>query len=333
MIKVISVCLAALLFGGSLQAMEGVDCQNQLGEELIKAADVGALEKVHQLLKDGVPVDYESQNCWTALHSAAQSGHLDVCKLLIQNAANVNNMKCEFTSFFLAASNGYLDVCKLFIAHGANINHKIQRNTVLEHAAQSGHSEIVKLLIETGEDKNPEDALGQITGAWDAGNIHLDVCKLLIDKGAAINHHAGELRNTALMKAAYNNHYELCKWLLENGAQPYLFNKFGLTALAQASYKKPHFLEVCKLLIDAMLMPKMQKDVVITLLGIKKYRKPEQLRCLQYDVVKLIGQDMCTAIRRQKAQKALVVDEINKIYKVEMNGCKQELLKYVNGRG
>lgn len=52
------------------------------------AAQYGELEKVGKLLHRGV--DVRDRSGYTALHYAARNGHVEVCKLLLRNGADVN---------------------------------------------------------------------------------------------------------------------------------------------------------------------------------------------------------------------------------------------------
>ena len=42
------------------------------------------------LIQNGADVNAVDKDKWTALHYAAQNGHVDVVKVLLQNGANVN---------------------------------------------------------------------------------------------------------------------------------------------------------------------------------------------------------------------------------------------------
>lgn len=54
------------------------------------AAQTGDLERVQKLLSDGRCVNAADQAGYTALHYAARNGHLNVCKLLLQQNADIN---------------------------------------------------------------------------------------------------------------------------------------------------------------------------------------------------------------------------------------------------
>lgn len=53
-------------------------------------ASLGQVEKVRQALERGHDINAQSENGYTALHAAAENGHLDVLRLLLQCGANTN---------------------------------------------------------------------------------------------------------------------------------------------------------------------------------------------------------------------------------------------------
>ena len=59
-------------------------------EFLVWSAKNGELDGVVQALADGVPVDAMNKNGWNALHVAAQNGHTQVVRALIEAGADVN---------------------------------------------------------------------------------------------------------------------------------------------------------------------------------------------------------------------------------------------------
>ena len=62
------------------------------------------------------------------MHFAAQYGHVDVAKVLIQNGADVNSvMRDDWTALHLAAWSGYADIAKVLLQNGADVN-AVQKN-------------------------------------------------------------------------------------------------------------------------------------------------------------------------------------------------------------
>ena len=79
---------------------------------------------------------------------------------------------------------------------------------------------------------------------------HLEIVKLLIQKGADINVKDKHDNNSSLAVAASKAHLEVVKLLLENGADINSKNKHGQCPLLFALYKGKGELEVVKLLIE-----------------------------------------------------------------------------------
>ena len=69
------------------------------------------------------------------------------------------------TALYLAANSGDLEVCKLLVDAGAELNHQNHGgDTALHIAASMGHLEIVRLLVNAGADITIKNIWG--TTAW-----------------------------------------------------------------------------------------------------------------------------------------------------------------------
>ncbi|MCL1474215.1 ankyrin repeat domain-containing protein [Argonema antarcticum] len=78
------------------------------------------------------------------------SDYIEVIKLLIKAGANVNAKTDEvWTALMAAANSGSVEAVKLLLEAGANINHRdCNKDTALSRAKEAGHLNIVKLLRE-----------------------------------------------------------------------------------------------------------------------------------------------------------------------------------------
>lgn len=74
------------------------------------AAQYGDLDRVKKLVLQHTPVDITDKSGYTALHYAARNGHLDVCKFLLSNGANINAVtkSGQATALHRAVSAGTL---------------------------------------------------------------------------------------------------------------------------------------------------------------------------------------------------------------------------------
>ena len=145
-------------------------------EMLLHAAEAGDIATVQRLLAGGLGADAtleEGENfAPTALIAAAENGHLDIAKLLLEKGANANAIDAEgWTPLMFAAQNGHSEMAQLLLARGAEINERDDDGwNALMLAAHRGHTQTVRLLIEhkanvnaalpEGEENHTENAAG-----------------------------------------------------------------------------------------------------------------------------------------------------------------------------
>ncbi len=236
------------------------------------AASAGDLAKINALLAaNPALVNAKSENSATPLMYAVHFGKTEAAKLLLQKGAdvNVNNSDGE-TALFEAAAYGQVDVVKLLLDKGAKVNFVVQDSaprgepfcTPLLLAAENGHLEVVKLLLDKGADVNAKASYnsihetatpligatevasdferlggGPLTGSRSATTKkhgYLEVVKLLLDKGAAIDA-KNNFGNSALLIASGNGQAEVVKLLLDKGAAVNLGNNQNVTPLLMAA--------------------------------------------------------------------------------------------------
>lgn len=206
----------------------------------------GNLEKVKELLANGVDPLCKNEDGWNGLTYASFNGHIDIFKTVEIAAAEkersyqrqrdvframeyaiknghsnivdyvLEQSKTKSTEQFLfddvlhqAARYGKLDMAKQFIARGADIHD--QAELALRVAAENGHTETVKHFIELGSDVNACDSTALIQSAR---NGHTETVDLLLKHGAKV--HAEN--DDALVYSAINGHADIVRILLENGA-------------------------------------------------------------------------------------------------------------------
>jgi len=89
--------------------------------------------------------------------------------------------------FFAAARKGDAAAVKAFLDKGVDANAKTRYGaTALSYACDKGHVEVVKLLIERGADLNVRDTFyGEVPLGWALSRGHAEIVKLLLDKGAS----------------------------------------------------------------------------------------------------------------------------------------------------
>ena len=121
----------------------------------------------------------------TPLHFAAQNGHLEVCKLIMDNITDKNpaNVEGEMPYHF-AAKKGQLAVCQFMLENLSDKNPRARRGiTPLHYAAQYGHVELCKLIMENLVDKNPSCSYGRTPLSLATDNKKSEVCQLFHENG------------------------------------------------------------------------------------------------------------------------------------------------------
>ena len=154
----------------------------------------------------------------TPLLRAASKGHLEVCKLIIQNLQDKNPTTVEGTPLHLAAQEGHLEVCKLFMDNIKDSSPDVVlKGTPLHLAAGNGHLNIYKLLIEKSYSKNPRSRYDWSSPLHKAAeNGHLEVCDLIIKKTKLGISEEDVNHMTPLHLAARNGHIDVCRLIMKN---------------------------------------------------------------------------------------------------------------------
>ena len=141
---------------------------------------------------------------------------------------------------FEASVIGDLERLKKIVSHDATSvsSYSPDGFTALALASYLGQKESVDYLIEKGADVNAvarnETGFTALTGA--VTENHNEIVKVLVKNGARVNHRY-EGGFTPLMHAAYSENAELVRFLLQNGADPAAKNGEGKSPLTFAQEK------------------------------------------------------------------------------------------------
>jgi ankyrin repeat protein len=202
-------------------------------DALALAAVIGDLDICSLLFFFGVSA-IRSPGSRQPLICAAQNGHLEICKLLIERDADIDatNWEDPRSALWYAVLNGHLDCCRLLIERGASVLLADER-TILIPAAESGNLQLFNWLLEVGVPLNSVSA--STTPLLTAIEFrHIDIVRRLIELKVDL----GEIANsgrTPLTLAVDLNFSKAASLLLEAGADPMLKDNYSDTPLKLAA--------------------------------------------------------------------------------------------------
>jgi len=133
---------------------------------LIHAAQKGLVAVVRYLLDQGADINARSNSSGqSALHTAAESGHLDAVKVLIEYGAN-KHATCEEgeTPLHQASAHGHPAVAEYLLEQGCDVNFvsRTWKWTPLHIAAVNGQLDTAQVLMRWGARLDLRDVRGML---------------------------------------------------------------------------------------------------------------------------------------------------------------------------
>ena len=200
-------------------------------------------------------------------HFAAVCGSLSLCKLIAQKTLVLNPPRRDgLTPLHFAAQEGHFDVCKYIIDHLDGDKNppsvlppnaplppcKVwDRRTPLHEAASQGNLAVFKYIADRTSNKNPGSDNGRTPLHNAAANGHIQIVKSMMNLIEEQNkldprmfllsmnkNVKDNLDLTPMHLAVQNGHYEICKVLIDYGADPNPTTGRGTSALDMAGSNK-----------------------------------------------------------------------------------------------
>ncbi len=155
------------------------------------AAERGDVGAVRALLKQGADVNAAQGDGTTALHWAAEGGHVEMARMLIYAGADLEAVTRigKYTPLHLASRAGRAPVVETLLKAGANPRATTTTGgaTALHFAAASGSADAVAHLLDGAADVNALDAArGQTPLMFAVANNRLEAIHALLDGRADV---------------------------------------------------------------------------------------------------------------------------------------------------
>lgn len=207
------------------------------------AAEAGHDNIVRTLIQSGASISKDNSGC-SPLWLASMAGHDSTVKILLSSGADPNETDSyNCVPLHAAAQKGHLDIARMLIEHkaivdwqGGDIDHGVR--TPLYDSASYGHAAIVELLIQHGANVNSKSKYfleySPLQAAVSSGRE--GAVEALLKHGASVSVRT-EFRDSILHIAAARGNARIVRMLIEHGAKRSTNNKFGRKPWMIASEK------------------------------------------------------------------------------------------------
>lgn len=148
-------------------AVQGQEATREMDHisNFLAAAENGNTAKVAKSLSRGIEINVTDEHGQTALMLAADQGHIDTVKVLLQHRPLLDlQNKLGATALMFASFNGHLEVVTELLKAGASVNAKAKNGgTALMQATVKQNKtavQIINLLLDQKADINAQDQDG-----------------------------------------------------------------------------------------------------------------------------------------------------------------------------
>ena len=183
-----------------------------------------------------------------ALIRSARHGELDNVILLLNEGADIDERNVDgWTALFAAASNGHVEIVRLLLDRGS----KITRSNDGEVSVIDSHNDVTNPLFSDASDC--VDIHGYSVLMKAVYNNHFEIVQLLLERGASPNsgydpsNREEHNISMALIIGASFGNTEIVRLLLDKGAAIEQCSDTGMTALMFAAGRD---IEIVKLLLE-----------------------------------------------------------------------------------
>nr|XP_035971870.1 ankyrin repeat domain-containing protein 24 isoform X6 [Halichoerus grypus] len=202
-------------------------------ERLLQAVESNDVARVAALItrKGLVPTKLDPEGK-SAFHLAAMRGATSCLEVMLAHGANVMSTDgAGYNALHLAAKYGHPQCLKQLLQASCVVDIVDSSGwTALHHAAAGGCLSCSEILCSFKAHLNPRDRSGTTPLLIAAQMCHTDLCRLLLQQGAAANDQDLQGSRTALMLACEGASPETVEVLLRGGARPDVTDALGQDA-------------------------------------------------------------------------------------------------------
>jgi ankyrin repeat protein len=231
------------------------DSTNAIGETpLFRAAERGHLESIKVLLEFKAKIDKVDNRYRTPLMAASENGKSQSVEVLLKSGVDVNKTtNTEWSPLMSAVSSGSYDTISQLIENGANVNAKsFDGYTPLIIAVEKENLKVVDLLIRNRANSNMSLNDGRSALILASEKSNDEILTTLLSHGADVNAKTSS-QLTPLMMATIRGRGKNVEILIDHGADVNAEQYGGPTALTFA--KAGGYTEISNSLLKAGAKP------------------------------------------------------------------------------
>nr|CAD7205019.1 unnamed protein product [Timema douglasi] len=207
---------------------------DNIGSSLLHlAADYGHLNIVKCLVDKGADINQPNREGFDPLHVATRSGHLEVVQFLVGLKQNFKESLGEHKILLIASENGHTHIVN-YLLDLIDVNTVDSEGCTALHAAvRGGQLEVVQLLVKRNAHINCKDVHGYTALKYCVRDGRLDVLEFLVKNKGDINQ-SDENQVNLLHHASRAGQLDSVKYLLSLGIDINSRDRLGFTALHHA---------------------------------------------------------------------------------------------------
>jgi len=189
----------------------------------LEAAASTGQDHIIRLLMERKPIRHFNPNCfgepflYDSMHGAVWGGHAKTLILLFDMSSKECDLLVITSILWAAAQRGHLEIVRLMLERGANVNCPDIKDleSSLEVAATQGHTRVVEFLLANGaNDIRGDGSTTKGLAIWRAARFGFtQTVRVLIDNGANVEGDEG-LQRSLLVTAAQTGQLHMVNFLL-----------------------------------------------------------------------------------------------------------------------
>ncbi|KAB0795416.1 hypothetical protein PPYR_12255 [Photinus pyralis] len=226
-------------------ALVNVTSINYNRSALFVAVQEGQLEIVNVLIKNDADIHLPDKFRKTPLSEAIRLGNQKILKLLLDKT-DFSSLSSDYNHFLLCETgkSNNCEVAEMLLSMGVALEAENGASPLI-FAASYGQNAVMKFFLRRGADVNIMDKMQRTPLYWAASRGYLLTVKVLLNHGADVNY--STKNGSALFAAVQNEHTDIVRLLLQQGADVKITNHLDFTALSLAACQDN--IEILKLLL------------------------------------------------------------------------------------